>query len=71
MTLLLQGKYLLVSIGLHIKIHLLSPPNMTCIFYYQDQNNHPLHNSQFSRLCMHVYFLICAHMLEHREAACA
>lgn len=33
---------------------------MTHIFYYQDQNNHPLHNSQFSRLHMHVYFLICA-----------
>lgn len=50
MTLPLQGKYLLVGIGLCIKIYLPSPPRMTCIFYYQDQNNHPPHNSQFSTL---------------------
>lgn len=50
MTLPLQGKYLLVSIGLCTKIYLPSPPKMTCIFYYQDQNNHPPHDSQFSTL---------------------
>lgn len=50
MTLLLQGKYLLVSVGLCTKIYLPSPPKMICILYYQDQNNHPPHNSQFSTL---------------------
>lgn len=50
MTLLLQGKYLLASIGLCTKIYPPSPPKMICIFYYQDQNNHPPLNSQFSTL---------------------
>lgn len=58
MTLPLQGKYLLVSVGLCTKIYLPSPPKMICILYYQDQNNHPPHNSQFSTLHipLHLYW---------------